>query len=232
MKQCNKCLLFLELEDFHKDRHKKAGLAGICKKCKKDTAKLNKKDYLVCVKDKHCPICKIVKSSDNFHKNKSNKTGLAWECKECRIIKCSISYQKNKEKVKKRTKQYYNDNREKIRKSKLVYQTKKLKTDKIFKLTRNLRNRLYYALKNKGWEKNTHFNEYIGCDYDTLIKHLESKFKPGMTWENHTTDGWHIDHIIPLNSAKTEEELYKLCHYTNLQPLWAEENYQKCSKLY
>lgn len=48
-----------------------------------------------------------------------------------------------------------------------------------------------------------------------------------MTWENHSLKGWHIDHIKPLNLAKTEEELYKLCHYTNLQPMWAEENLKK-----
>lgn len=50
-----------------------------------------------------------------------------------------------------------------------------------------------------------------------------------MTWENRNE--WHIDHITPLSSAKTEEELYKLCHYTNLQPLWAEENLKKGNKI-
>jgi hypothetical protein len=50
-----------------------------------------------------------------------------------------------------------------------------------------------------------------------------------MSWENR--DEWHIDHIIPLSSANSEEELYKLCHYTNLQPLWAEENIKKSNKI-
>ena len=50
-----------------------------------------------------------------------------------------------------------------------------------------------------------------------------------MSWENQGK--WHIDHITPLSSAKTEEEVYRLCHYTNLQPLWAEDNLKKGSKI-
>jgi hypothetical protein len=50
-----------------------------------------------------------------------------------------------------------------------------------------------------------------------------------MNWSNRNL--WHIDHIIPLASAKTEEEMIKLCHYTNLQPLWAIENMSKGSKI-
>jgi hypothetical protein len=60
---------------------------------------------------------------------------------------------------------------------------------------------------------------------------MEKQFKNEMTWENYGFYGWHIDHIIPLSSAKNEEELYKLCHYTNLQPLWAKENLSKGAKI-
>jgi hypothetical protein len=50
-----------------------------------------------------------------------------------------------------------------------------------------------------------------------------------MNWDN--KEFWHIDHIIPLSSAKDKEELIKLCHYSNLQPLWAEDNYKKRGKV-
>jgi hypothetical protein len=58
---------------------------------------------------------------------------------------------------------------------------------------------------------------------------MESLFKEGMTWDNHGE--WHIDHIIPISSGKTEDEVVKLCHYTNLQPLWKTENLLKGDKL-
>jgi len=52
-----------------------------------------------------------------------------------------------------------------------------------------------------------------------------------MTWKNHRLHGWHVDHETPLSSVKTIEEKYKLCHYTNLQPMWATENWKKGNKI-
>lgn len=65
----------------------------------------------------------------------------------------------------------------------------------------------------------------LGCDWHHLKTHLESKFVDGMSWENRSL--WHIDHIIPLASAKSVEEVVRLCHHTNLQPLWAKDNIRK-----
>jgi len=59
--------------------------------------------------------------------------------------------------------------------------------------------------------------------------HIEQQFKDGMSWENHGE--WHIDHIFPVGLASDEEMVYKLNHYTNLQPLWAKENLQKGAKI-
>ena len=50
-----------------------------------------------------------------------------------------------------------------------------------------------------------------------------------MSWDNYGE--WHIDHIIPLASATTEEGVLKLYHYSNLQPLWAKDNLSKGSKI-
>ena len=79
--------------------------------------------------------------------------------------------------------------------------------------------------------KNNKTFDIVGCTPQYLKEYLENKFTEGMSWVNHSQYGWHIDHIIPLSSAKTEDELYKLCHYTNLQPLWAEDNLKKSNKI-
>ena len=84
-------------------------------------------------------------------------------------------------------------------------------------------------LKSKNLQKNNKTFEVVGCTPEELKNHIESKFLVGMSWENQ--GDWHIDHIIPLSSAINEDEIIKLCHYTNLQPLWALDNMKKGSKL-
>jgi len=63
------------------------------------------------------------------------------------------------------------------------------------------------------------------------VAHIEKQFKPGMNWENYSLYGWHIDHIRPCASfdLTKEEEIQKCFHYSNLQPLWAEENLKKAA---
>ncbi len=73
--------------------------------------------------------------------------------------------------------------------------------------------------------------EVLGCTPQFLKQYLEQKFLDGMSWNNYGYYGWHIDHIIPISHAKNEDEIYKLCHYTNLQPLWAKDNLTKNNKL-
>ena len=70
----------------------------------------------------------------------------------------------------------------------------------------------------------------VGCTPEFLKEYLEKQFKPGMTWQNYTRKGWHIDHRTPLDSAKTPEDIEKLMHYTNLQPMWWRENIIKSNK--
>jgi len=102
-----------------------------------------------------------------------------------------------------------------------------------FRIACNMRSRLRIFLKgNKIIKSNKTFN-YIGCNKEELKKYLENKFKNGMSWNNYGE--WEIDHIIPFkyfkdNGGITEENLYKVMHYTNLQPLWKSENRKKNGK--
>jgi len=98
-----------------------------------------------------------------------------------------------------------------------------------FKLLSEMRSRLWLYLKKESFTKKNKTFNIVGCSPLQLKEHLEKQFVDGMTWENRSE--WHIDHIVPLSSAKTEEELYKLFHYTNLQPLWAIDNIKKGNKI-
>ena len=102
-------------------------------------------------------------------------------------------------------------------------------SDPIFAMACRLRVRTSVAIRKKGYSKTSKTKEMLGCSWEDLKYHLESKFNSGMTWGNRSK--WHIDHIIPLSSAKSKEELITLCHYTNLQPLWAEDNLKKGSTI-
>ena len=126
-------------------------------------------------------------------------------------------------------KRYSKKHRKKLNK----IQVNKYHTDKQYKLKVTIRNRINIYLKEKKITKYTSSTHSIGCDYETLEKHLESQFTDGMNWDNHALDGWHIDHIIPLDyyDLSDPKQFKKACHYTNLQPLWADENIQKSNKI-
>ena len=98
------------------------------------------------------------------------------------------------------------------------------------RLAVNLRTRMWKAVKRN--QRAGSVVRDLGCTINELKAHLESKFQQGMTWGNWAFDGWHIDHIKPLASFDlTDREQFKeACHYTNLQPLWAEENLSKGAK--
>jgi hypothetical protein len=152
-------------------------------------------------------------------------------------------YLSHKEHELKRQKEYRRENADKIkahnksparkqcqRKYQHKYQKHYIKrrrqTDVNFYLKDRLRSRLYYALKRN--QKTGSAVKDLGCTIPELKKHMESKFQPGMTWDNRGKE-WHIDHIIPLATFNLQDRRQFLvaCHYTNLQPLWARDNMVK-----
>lgn len=132
---------------------------------------------------------------------------------------------KNKVKIAAQAKEYAKDY--KVRRNKL--ERERRKTDPMYRLIVNSRRRVRYLLNNKSSTKNKSTEKIIGCSYSEYKKHLEKGFTEGMTWDNYGE--WHIDHIIPLSSAKTESEIYNLLNYKNTQPLWAMDNLKKGNKI-
>ena len=185
---------------------------------------------------KVCSKCGIKRNIIEFRKDITKKDGLRPDCKLCVKNYEMTQRVNNPTLMSDKLKKFYKDNPEKRKEYRKNYKPRKREqrkerrnTDPIFNLTNRMRGRLrkYLIILNIS-KKNKTF-EIVGCSPQFLKEHLEKQFVDGMTWENRSE--WHIDHKIPLSSAKTEEELYKLCHYTNLQPLWAEENLKKSNKI-
>jgi Uri superfamily endonuclease len=84
------------------------------------------------------------------------------------------------------------------------------------RLNRKIKNHHHHGIMN-----------YLGCNIKDFFDYLERKFEKGMTWDNQGE--WHIDHIKPCSSfdLSLDEEIQKCFHYTNLQPLWGEDNIKK-----
>ena len=180
------------------------------------------------MESKKCTKCGEVKQIECFSKCKPNKDGYQYRCKSC----IKQYREENKERISERSKQWREENKEYFKqyreenKERLnEYRKQRKITDPLYKLSCNLRSRTSDAFKRKSYHKTSKTAEMLGVPYEVAFAHIERQFTKGMTWENQGE--WHIDHIIPLASAETESELIKLCHYTNLQPLWAKDNISK-----
>jgi hypothetical protein len=171
--------------------------------------------------EKKCSKCDIVKSITDFNKQKIGKDGVRSYCRECQKILRKEYSDNNKEleyiyqlKYRKNNPNYNKD-----------WQKNKRQRDILFRLRGNLRSRLCNIVNNK----TTKTLDSIGLDINDFKVFIENKFIDGMSWENYGE--WHIDHILPLSCGNSVEEILCLNHYTNLQPLWAEDNLKKSNKI-
>ena len=189
---------------------------------------------------KYCTVCKENKLDSDFYYRSDKPYLLQSHCKKCILEKRRNYQKKNIEYFKEKDRKYSKINRYK----KLIYLKnwqqsnrdyinakfkEKHNNNLNFKMSNNIRTRIRNALKRNS--KSSSSFDLIGCDLSYLKHHLESKFTNGMSWENY--GDWQIDHKIPCSFFDlSNEENQKLCfHYSNLQPLWKEDNLRKSSKL-
>lgn len=165
-----------------------------------------------------CSKCLVFQNKKDFHISRTKEKGIASECKKCRLLIAKTRYLN-----------FTQADKDRINKNRRRYEKKQKLNNPLFSLKKNVSRRLNLALKVKNWSKKSKFYDYLGCNKKQFKLYLELQFQVGMDWNNYGL--WHVDHIIPLSSAKTEQEMYKLCHYTNLQPLWAKDNLSKGAKL-
>ena len=157
--------------------------------------------------------------------------------------------EKNKQKVSKKHKLWYENNKDKwdvyikesrennidkIRQIKRDYERNRKATDPLYKLISNFRTAIYQVLKESNVEKNKSYFDILGYTPEELIIHLEKQFKDDMTWDNYGV--WHVDHKLPITSfdiqGMGDEEFMKCWCLDNLQPMWGEENIRKSNKLF
>lgn len=176
---------------------------------------------------KKCKRCNSLKSHADFYKHKGCLGGLRPECKQCWNKKTASYYTKNKEVISSYKTVWARENYKKEEKRLLIrkYNIDRWHTDVFERLRRTIRAATRRMLKKQKTIKSKRSTELLGCSIEEAKAHIERQFVAGMSWDNHGT--WHIDHIKPLASAKTIVDAEKLCHYTNLQPLWAKDNLTK-----
>jgi len=132
---------------------------------------------------------------------------------------------------------YYRENKDALIRYQREYQRKQRKENPVFMLRHNLRKRVRNAIK---CGKAGSAVKDLGCSVGELKQRFEARFRPHpktgemMTWDNYGYYGWHMDHIVPLAAfdLTDREQFLKACHYTNLQPLWAEENMKKGDRIF
>lgn len=169
--------------------------------------------------------------------DKRSSDGRRNTCKECFNKRRNEIRKLNPEKASVYSKKYYKNNKELCklkRRNKRKDRNEKDRirraTDSIFKLKLNIKVLIGQSIKRKGFGKKGKTIDILGCTYEEFKNHMESKFENWMNWSNsgfyngEYNYGWDIDHIIPISSAKTEEDVIKLNHYSNLQPLCSKIN--------
>ena len=233
-KVCTMCQEEKVLEDFTFDKgNKKDGRRASCKKCcRKKNAEYIKAD----------PDKKLESDKKSYEKLKEKKLAQKKEYylikREEILLKRKEYHLNNKDLIVERQKKYRDANLEELRYKNKMYHIAnayELHLKKAARINstplRQFKERIrlltkgaFYRLKQ---DKRFNTHSILGADWETVKEHFVAQFKDGMTWEAFVAGEIHVDHIQPLASAKTEEELIALCHYTNLQPLWCLDNLSK-----
>ncbi len=239
MKICKKCNNQKSLCEFGNNKNNKDGKLIYCKECEKKRSFDFRKKYPDKIKESSKnwrnnnpekyeeTISKYLEKNPHMtSKERLKKYRNDSDFVENEKEKRKEYYLKNIDKERERRKIYYHNNKEKERINNNNWKKNNLKNNSLERLKKNLRSRIREFLT--GDNKSLRTFDIIGLDKENFKLYIESKFTDGMSWDNYGE--WHLDHIKPLCLSENENDLIKLNHYINLQPLWAEDNLKKNRK--
>lgn len=212
---CRPCLKAKKLEDYHRNRVERSAQQVEYRKDNQEANRARAKAWADANPDRVREVKRV------YHA--ANKAYIA--------KKASERYQANKAERSARNARWAAANYDRLRAYQASYHKTRRIEDPLYATKAACRSRVAAAFRRAGFRKGSATEDLVGCDFKTLRAHIESLFRPGMTWANRGFKGWHLDHKIPLASATDEASLRALCHYKNLQPLWASENLKKGAKM-
>lgn len=242
VKICSKCGECKQHNSFHKKNDSRDGLHSACRECRKaysrqhyqansDNIKAKVAEY----EKKNREVLAAARRDRAKRYYLENKEKIDAKNKRWALLNkdraketARIWYLNNSEKVSQASKMWREENADRYRFVACVRERDRRENDPIYAVKRWARYTVAHALGRRGYTKKSPAFHVIGCSAVDFRQHIERQFLKGMTWENRSE--WHIDHIIPLATAKTEEDVIRLNHYTNLRPLWAEDNLKKSDK--
>jgi len=228
IKICYKCNISKDLEEFPKDRTKKDGYSCCCKKCKKEYWDNNKEKFN---RDKRIKYSKDPEkykkyAIENKERIKKYQKEYLINNKEKLKLKAKNRYEQNIENNRERIKLYAKNNKDK----RSIRHRNRRNEDTTYNISMRIRSLIRNCMIRNGYSKKSKTTEILGCSFEEFKIHLESKFEPWMNWTNRGLYngefdfGWDLDHIVPSSSACNEEDIIKLNHYTNFQPLCSKMN--------
>ncbi len=171
---------------------------------------------------KCCTKCGRLKTRAESHIRRKSPDGLRPKCKDCKKTEDRERYLSDPNARIAQATAWRKDNREHYNASRSVLKKRKRKTNPNYRLSENLRKRLWDALQ--GHVKRGSAIALLGCTVDFARRHIEAQWTSGMSWDSYGL--WEVDHIRELDSFDLQDpvQLAVACHYTNLRPLWAPDN--------
>lgn len=223
-KTCAKCGETKQTSEFCKQSKSKDGLFIYCRTCQSERNKayrianrdaLLEKNKAWRTENSELVLARAKRYRD-ANKAAVNASARAW-------------YIENKEYSLGKSREYRQKNKVRLQSQKNAYKKARRSCDVVYAMKSRLSRLINISLTSGGYTKRSRTHEILGCDYEFFKSHIERQFVKGMTWANR--DKWHIDHIRPIASAKTEDDVLALNHFTNLRPMWAQDNVLKADQI-